>query len=362
MTAIYSYAPRANALIVSFLYERGSPERPDERRCVVCGKDIAQQLTSGYSNLLHHLEHKHKSFRAVVEVCIAMNKMKATPDMFPADEGASPAVKSEVDATETVRMLQAAFRPAPPRAEHYTTKDAQALLSYLEEVLPTSSSDWDRVRELYNETYAKPNGRSIRPMSSIHSKYYNLLAVRARNDKGNPEVERARKIRDRIRELGGAPRGRPSKRPLHTQAFPSARPTTVSSVSDEQHSDDETIPDEEMAAIAAADPDFNSEPECSPSQQKRPRRTETNLHKQDFQDMILARMESMENKIKRLQRKVRHLDESLYQETVRSNALQRQLAECKFRLSSRQTAHQETDDQTFSIERDDTGANRNQET
>ncbi|TMW65856.1 hypothetical protein Poli38472_003621 [Pythium oligandrum] len=411
-------------LTASFLFEEEAREQPNQRRCVVCGEDVVQELNTGYDNLLQHLVQKHKGFRQVVEQCIETGKTKATPMMFPkVDEGTAKtltdasldvsATKATVEATAsdsatdtataedasdatatedaatgasvtdtltakadaiedavvaTVTSVVAATGspdstvaatatetttrepPAPrPRSEFFTTKDVRALLLYVEEVCPIGKRQWDRVQELYNEKYAKPNNRIIRPTSSIYAKYNNLLAIKAPDDQCSPEVREARELKQRLREarLHGESRtstsSTPQSEPVQAQAFPLLREILAKRARDEQSnacSDDETIPDEEMAAIAAADPDFVPEPESNPSQRKRSRLTEANLLCQDLHEALLARVLAMESSISTLQREVVALNDSVKTERLRNNFLQGKLAEYRtLVLLSTQNGH-----------------------
>ncbi|GMF58762.1 unnamed protein product [Phytophthora fragariaefolia] len=53
--------------------------------------------------------------------------------------------------------------------ENYSVGDLDALLKYIGEVLPTSASEWENVRRLY-DGYAADNGRADRELVSLKNR------------------------------------------------------------------------------------------------------------------------------------------------------------------------------------------------
>ncbi|TMW65981.1 hypothetical protein Poli38472_003746 [Pythium oligandrum] len=89
-----------------------------------------------------------------------------------------------------------------PGAEGYSTSDTQALLRCINEVLPVSGRDWERVLQRYRMTHAMPNGRAPREVASLKSKFKALQHYKKGSDEEEwpAETRESRRIQRDILE------------------------------------------------------------------------------------------------------------------------------------------------------------------
>ncbi|TMW65859.1 hypothetical protein Poli38472_003624 [Pythium oligandrum] len=319
-------------LLLSVLYESVSA---DERRCVVCKETIKQMADAGFDGLLSHLEDAHKGYQAVVERCIASGNTKATPDMFK-DEEEHEAVVEDTPSAST-SDTEISVRPEPSieqepsrgfrlhQGSRYSKEDLDALLSCIEEILPTSGQQWEQLLNRYHQTYAIPNGRMTRTTPTIKARYYHLLArKRELPDEYCPvPVQRAREIRRRMREVSGQS-GRYSVSEGERQSIAAVRAIVEPR---EQSSDEETIPDEEMAQFIAAE---EAQATAPLSRRKRPRHDEPSG---DDHQALVDRVTTLEGELSSLQRELLSLCEvvlnttnALEEEKAKNSELREELA------------------------------------
>ncbi|TMW65857.1 hypothetical protein Poli38472_003622 [Pythium oligandrum] len=308
-----------DSIIVSVLYEDVTPERPYERCCIVCGWKTLQAPTSGFGNLLAHLESSHEGYLSVVDTCVMTGKKKATPDMFPKttqlpdptarENSDSVTATTEADNNNTTSQPDTSKQGrSHALREHnirhiYTKEDIDGLLTCLEEVVPRSKEQWEQVLIRFHEQYADPNGRPQRNVGALQTKFYALLNQKKNELDANcpTPIRRARHIKRRIY---GIPEN--SILPVQEPREKMTVPEIVEPRS--QSSDEETIPDEEMTPYVVADPELNGKTEAltSPLQRKRPRLSKPSA---ETQQALVQRVAVLESDLSTLQKELLSLCE-----------------------------------------------------
>ncbi|KAH9470348.1 hypothetical protein Pst134EA_007614 [Puccinia striiformis f. sp. tritici] len=74
-----------------------------------------------------------------------------------------------------------------PGSQGYTDNDCRAVVAAIKEVIPLGSNEWDRVVDMYNNNYARPNHCALRDEKSIRGKFRHLF--QARKPTGDPSIK-----------------------------------------------------------------------------------------------------------------------------------------------------------------------------
>ncbi|TMW65855.1 hypothetical protein Poli38472_003620 [Pythium oligandrum] len=304
----------SNKVLVSLFYEEPSPENPHHRRCLVCGEKKARSFTTGYRNLVRHLNRVHEGYLEVAERCLATGQTKATRAMFMDTSEVAVTPPEGTSIKDASVQYKAPVRRGGGRGggtQAYNADDIDALLTCVEDLLPCTADMWNQVQTRYNETYAKPNGRTKRSMTSMRVKFSTFLVSETPVDDPNcpSEVRRAREIKQKLQVARGS---RPK----------AAGPTIKRATADKQlgtvSSDDETLPDDDLATYAAEyDSDYIPErSQVRVPKPKRPRLRKTSAPSQDLHKSLAARVSAMENEFLALRNEFK----SIYEVALRTNA------------------------------------------
>ncbi|RLN95588.1 hypothetical protein BBJ28_00018341 [Nothophytophthora sp. Chile5] len=92
-------------------------------------------------------------------------------------------------------------------AEGFSKADSQAVLACIQKILPVRTGEWEQALEEYRSTYATPNDRAVRDVSSLKNKFRQWLKLEQPAGTSRVEVEEARAIQAQIDAKMGSSEG-----------------------------------------------------------------------------------------------------------------------------------------------------------
>ncbi|RLN93701.1 hypothetical protein BBJ28_00015582 [Nothophytophthora sp. Chile5] len=180
--------------------------KEDLRALLACVKTVLPTVTDEWDLVLEEYRATHAvpNERAQRDTHSLKMKFKQLLKSNPAD-GKSRAELIEAQAVQKAIEAKRADGDRLQRrggrirgAEGFSKADSQAVLACIQKILPVRTGQWEQALEEYRSTYATPNDRAVRDVSSLKNKFRQWLKLEQPAGTSRVEVEEARAVQAQI--------------------------------------------------------------------------------------------------------------------------------------------------------------------